>query len=53
MTAETALEHVILDPYYQKNSHNKKIVKFSFQSEKGCDATLHITMEKQMEDIML
>ncbi|XP_014488438.1 PREDICTED: probable leucine--tRNA ligase, mitochondrial isoform X2 [Dinoponera quadriceps] len=53
MTAETALEYVILDPYYQKHSHNKKIVEFSLQSEKGCDATLYITMKKQMEDIVL
>ncbi|EFN89647.1 Probable leucyl-tRNA synthetase, mitochondrial [Harpegnathos saltator] len=53
MTSETALEHVMLDPYYQKHSHNKKIVESSLQLEKGCDATLYITMEKQMEDIVL
>lgn len=53
ITAEAALEHVILDPYYQKHSHNKKIVGVNLQSEKGCDATLHITVEKQMEDIVL
>lgn len=50
MTAETALEYVILDPYYQKNAHNRNVVEVSLQSEKGCDASLYITMEKQTED---
>ncbi|XP_071562472.1 leucine--tRNA ligase, mitochondrial [Temnothorax nylanderi] len=50
MTADTALEYVILDPYYQKYSYNKNVVTVNFQSGKGCDASLYITMEKQKED---
>lgn len=50
MTAEMALEYVILDPHYQKNS-DKNIVEIKLQSEKGCDALLYITMEKQKENI--
>nr|XP_012225545.1 PREDICTED: probable leucine--tRNA ligase, mitochondrial isoform X3 [Linepithema humile]XP_012225563.1 PREDICTED: probable leucine--tRNA ligase, mitochondrial isoform X3 [Linepithema humile] len=52
MTAETALEYVILDPYYQKNAHNKNVIEVNLRSEKGCDALLYITMEKQTEDII-
>lgn len=51
MTAEMALEYVILDPHYQKNSDDKNIVEINLQSEKGCDASLYITMEKQKEGI--
>ncbi|KAL0101395.1 hypothetical protein PUN28_018905 [Cardiocondyla obscurior] len=50
MTADTVLEYVILNPYYQKYSYNKNIVAVNFQSKKGCDASLYITMEKQKED---
>ncbi|XP_036151176.1 probable leucine--tRNA ligase, mitochondrial isoform X2 [Monomorium pharaonis] len=47
MTADTALEYVILNPYYQKYSYNKNVVAVNFRSEKGCDASLYITMEKE------
>lgn len=50
MTWDTALEYVILDPYYQKYSYNKIVTAINFQSKKGCDASLYITMEKQKED---
>lgn len=50
MTAQTALEHVILDPYYQKNAHNKTIIDVNLHSKKDCDASLYITMEKRTED---
>ncbi|GAB1862264.1 leucine--tRNA ligase [Camponotus japonicus] len=51
MTAEMALEYVILDQHYQKKSDDKNIVEINLQSEKGCDASLYITMEKQKTDI--
>jgi len=50
MTADTALEYVILDPYYQKYSYNKNVIEVNFESKKNCDASLYITMEKQKED---
>lgn len=50
MTVNTALEYVTLEPYYQQYSYNKQIVTVNFQSEKGYDASLYITMEKQNED---
>lgn len=50
MTVDTALEYVILEPRYQQYSYNKNIVTVNFHSEKGCDASLYITMEKQKED---
>lgn len=50
MTADTAMEHVIFDPYYQKYSYNRNVIAVNFQSKKGCDASLYITMEKQKED---
>ncbi|XP_011643663.1 probable leucine--tRNA ligase, mitochondrial [Pogonomyrmex barbatus] len=50
MTADTAMEYVNLDPYYQKYSYNKNIVEINFQSKKDCNASLYITMEKQKED---
>lgn len=53
MTAETALEHLALNPHYQKYVHNKNIVDVSLQSEKACDASLYVTIEKQAEDIAL
>ncbi|EFN67462.1 Probable leucyl-tRNA synthetase, mitochondrial [Camponotus floridanus] len=51
MTAEMALEYVTLDQHYQKKSDDKNIVEINLQSEKGCDASLYITMEKQKKDI--
>ncbi|XP_050463101.1 probable leucine--tRNA ligase, mitochondrial isoform X1 [Cataglyphis hispanica] len=51
MTAEMALEDVILHPHYKKISDDKNIVDINLESEKGCDASLYITMEKQKEDI--
>lgn len=51
MTAEMALEYVILDKHYQKSSADKNIVEISLQSEKGCDASLYISMEQQKKDI--
>lgn len=50
MTVDTALEYVILEPDYQKHSYNNNIVTVNFQSEKGYDASLYITTEKQKED---
>ncbi|KYM76864.1 putative leucyl-tRNA synthetase, mitochondrial [Atta colombica] len=50
MAADTALEYVILHPYYQKYSYNKNVVGVNFKAEKSCDASLYITMEKQKED---
>jgi len=50
MTADIALEYVILHPYYQKYSYNKNVVGVNFKAEKSCDASLYITMEKQKED---
>lgn len=35
MTADTALEYVILDPYYQKYSYNTNVVAVNFESRKG------------------
>ncbi|KAL6422544.1 hypothetical protein ACFW04_010651 [Cataglyphis niger] len=51
MTAEMALEDVILHPYYKKICDDKNIVDINLESEKGCDASLYITMEKQKKDI--
>lgn len=51
MTAEMALEDVILHPHYKKISDDKNIVDINLQSEKGCDASLYITMEEQKKDI--
>ncbi|KYN10120.1 putative leucyl-tRNA synthetase, mitochondrial [Trachymyrmex cornetzi] len=50
MAADTALEYVVLHPYYQKYSYNKYVVDVNFKAEKSCDASLYITMEKQKED---
>ncbi|KAL6433606.1 hypothetical protein ACFW04_006591 [Cataglyphis niger] len=51
MTAEMALENVILHPSYKMISDDKNIVDINFESEKSCDASLYITMEKQKKDI--
>ncbi|KAG5311884.1 SYLM protein, partial [Pseudoatta argentina] len=50
MAADTALEYVVLQPYYQKYAYNKIVVDVNFKAEKSCDASLYITMEKQKED---
>ncbi|KYQ56523.1 putative leucyl-tRNA synthetase, mitochondrial [Trachymyrmex zeteki] len=50
MAADTALEYVILHPYYQKYSYNKNVVDINFKAKKSCDASLYITMETQIED---
>jgi len=52
MTAETAFEYISLDPLYQKYSKDKEVSQVNFQSKKGCDATLYVTMKKK-QDIML
>lgn len=49
MTAEMALEYVMLDQHYQKNSDDKNVVDINLQSEKGCDASLYITMEQKKD----
>lgn len=53
MTAETALAHVSLDPGYQKYAKNRDVGQITLHSRKGCDASLHITMEKEKEDMVL
>lgn len=51
MTAEMALEDVILHPQYKKISDDKNIVDINLESEKGCDASLYITMQEQKKNI--
>lgn len=35
MAADTALEYVVLQPYYQKYAYNKNVVDVNFKAEKS------------------
>ncbi|EZA55183.1 putative leucyl-tRNA synthetase, mitochondrial [Ooceraea biroi] len=53
MTTQTAFDHVSLEPSYQQHTRNKDVSQINLQSEKGCDASLYVTMEEQKEDVAL